>query len=228
MSSLRVRETRRQERMDDPGCDQVMLERTYQQFDTVNRVVSGWRRLYVSALRPVLATRPRPTLLDVGCGGGDIPRRLAAWAARDGLRLEVTAVDPDPRAIAFARRHPGPVDYQQVSSTELADAGRRFDVVVSNHLLHHLDPASLASLLDDSERLARRLALHNDLRRSRAAHTAYGVVTRPFARSSFLHEDGLLSIRRSYRPAELAGVRPGWTVQRHGVSRLMLCWEPAR
>ena len=72
------------------------------------------------------------------------------------------------------------------------------------------------------ERLAGRLALHNDLRRSRLAHGAYGLVTRPLAGSSFLHDDGLLSIRRSYRPAELAGVRPGWSARALGPFRLLL------
>ena len=228
MTDLRYRDTSAVELMDDPECDRRLLERTYRQFDLVNRLVSGWRRLYVDTLRPVLAERPRPTLLDVGFGGGDIPRHLAAWAERDGLDLEVTAVDPDPRAAAYVRRAPaGPVRYRQATSGELVEEGRRFDVVVSNHVLHHLDPDGVQGLLHDSERLARRLALHNDLRRSCLAHAAYGVVTRPLARRSFVHTDGLISIRRAYRPAELAAVRPGWRVQARRPYRLLLRWEAA-
>lgn len=226
MSDLRVRDTHARELMDDPGCDRVRLERTYRQFDVVNRLVSGWRRLYVSTLRPVLARSARPTLLDVGFGGGDVPRHLAAWAARDGLGLQVTAIDPDPHALAYAGRLSGPVRFRQASSTELAQAGERFDVVVSNHLLHHLTPGDLQQLLADSELLTDQLALHNDLRRSRVAHTTFGLVTRPWARSSFLHTDGTISIRRSYRAVELAGVRAGWRVQPLHPYRLLLRWEP--
>lgn len=223
MSALARRETTAVELMDDPGCDLRLLERTYGQFAVVNLLVSGWRRLYVETLRPVLARSARPSLLDVGFGGGDIPRQLAGWAHRDGLDLAVTAVDPDPRAAAYVGRAPaGAVEFRQASSTDLVAEGRTFDVVVSNHLLHHLDPTALQRLLADSEQLARRLALHNDLRRSALAHGAYALATRPLAGSSFLHADGLLSIRRSYRRHELVGVRPGWSVRAVPPFRLLL------
>jgi len=223
VTGLGRRETAAVELMDDPGCDLRLLERTYGQFAVVNRLVSGWRRLYVETLRPALRTTPRPTLLDVGFGGGDIPRRLVGWARRDGIDLAVTAIDPDPRAAAYVGRAPsGPVEFRQATSTDLVAEGRTFDVVVSNHLLHHLEPAALQRLLADTERLAGRLAVHNDLRRSALAHHAYAVVTRPLARSSFLHADGLLSIRRSYRPHELVDLRPGWTVRAAPPFRLLL------
>ncbi len=223
MIGLVQRETTALELMDDPDCDLRLLERTYGQFAVVNRLVSGWRRIYVETLRPVLAATPRPTLLDVGFGGGDIPRQLARWAQRDGLDLAVTAIDPDPRAAAYVARVPsGSVEFRRATSADLVAEGRTFDVVVSNHLLHHLDPDALHRLLADSERLAGRLALHNDLRRSVVAHRAYAVATRPLAGSSFLHADGLLSIRRSYRPPELDGVRPRWTVRAAPPFRLLL------
>jgi 2-polyprenyl-3-methyl-5-hydroxy-6-metoxy-1,4-benzoquinol methylase len=223
MTDLARRETSALELMDDPGCDLRLLERTYDQFGLVNRLVSGWRRLYVETLRPVLANVSGPSLLDVGFGAGDIPRRLSGWARRDGLDLAVTAIDPDPRAVAYVRRTPADgVEFRRATSADLVAEGRTYDVVVSNHLLHHLDPPALQRLLADSERLAGRLALHNDLRRSALAHHAYAVATRPLAGSSFLHADGLLSIRRSYRADELAGVRPGWTVRPAPPFRLLL------
>jgi 2-polyprenyl-3-methyl-5-hydroxy-6-metoxy-1,4-benzoquinol methylase len=228
VTSLAVRDTRVVELMDDPACDLRLLERTYGQFVVVNRLVAGWRRLWVRRLRPLLADRPRPTLLDLGSGGGDVARALAGWARRDGIALEVTAADPDPRAVAYASRRPAVpgVALRAASSGELVAEGRTFDVVVSNHVLHHLDDAALDAVLADSERLAARLVLHNDLRRSRLAHTAYGVVTLPLARTSFVRTDGLRSIRRSHLPRELDGVRPGWRAEAYAPFRLLLVHEP--
>jgi 2-polyprenyl-3-methyl-5-hydroxy-6-metoxy-1,4-benzoquinol methylase len=160
-------------------------------------------------------------LLDLGSGGGDIARSLAGWARRDGLALEVTAADPDERAYAFASAvpHPG-VELRRAWASELADAGERFDLVVSNHVLHHLD--DVRGFLAESARLAPR-ALHSDLRRSTLAFALYSAVTWPTARRSFLFTDGRLSIRRSYTPDELQALAPeGWRAESARPFRVLL------
>lgn len=211
--------------MDDPDCDLDRLERTYAQFRLVNTVISRWRRIYRQQIRPLLPRDRAATLLDLGSGGGDIARALARWAARDGLALEVTAADPDPRAYAFASAlAPVPrVEFRLTSSADLVAAGERFDMVVSNHLLHHLDEPSLAAVLADSAQLAYRLVVHSDLERSRVAYLAFGVASRALGRRSFIREDGLLSLRRSYRAAELAAAaQEPWRVERQFPARLLL------
>lgn len=204
------------EMMDRPDCDPVRLDRTYRQFGLVNRLFSGWRLLYVRELRPLLSPDHPITVLDIGCGGGDIARLLAGWSARDNLRVEITGIDPDGRACDHAsRRKTQSVNFRQAASADLVREGRSYDVVISNHVLHHLQPAELAAFLADSQNLATRLSLHNDLRRSVAAYGLFSLAALPF-RGSFIRPDGLVSIRRSYTPAELrAAAPPGWNVRPH-------------
>jgi 2-polyprenyl-3-methyl-5-hydroxy-6-metoxy-1,4-benzoquinol methylase len=223
-ASLDRRDTESREFMDAPDCDPDRLERTYRQFRTVNRLVSGWRRVYRQWIRPHLDPDRSTTLLDIGFGGGDIARALTRWAARDRLRLRTVAIDPDERALRHVRRLPAAgVRFEQASSAELVARGDRYDLVVSNHLLHHLEPDELAALLADSQVLARRLVVHNDLSRGRVGYGLYAMATVPFARGSFIHQDGLLSIRRSYRRPELqAVVPPGWQVTSMFPQRLLL------
>lgn len=203
------------EKMDSLDCDPDRLERTYRQFGLVNGALSGWRRLYRQEIRPLLSAESATTLLDVGSGGGDLAIRLSRWAAKDRVRLHVTGIDPDGRAHAFASgRPPVPgVDFRQAHTTGLLGEGLSFDVVISNHVLHHLQPAGLQQFLADSEALARTKVLHNDLRRSPAAYALFAVAALPF-RGSFIREDGLTSIRRSYTPQELDALAPpGWRVE---------------
>lgn len=203
------------ERMDDPDCDEAALHRTYAQFRLVNAAVAGWRATYRQQLRPMFRTRGTTTLLDVGSGGGDVARALAGWAASDGHRLEITAVDPDPRAHAWATSRPTTpgLTFRRAASGDLVAEGRRYDLVVSNHLLHHLDAAQLAELLADSQQLARVRVLHSDIARHRWAYALFSAATLPFFPGSFIREDGLISIRRSYTPEELRAVVPsGWRV----------------
>jgi len=216
VARLRHRDRETTERMDAPDCDLPALHRTYAQFRVVNALVAGWQLTYRQHVRPVLRRDRLNTLLDIGSGGGDVPRALARWAHRDGYRLQVTAVDPDPRAHAWSVRQPRVpgVSFRQALSSDLVAEGCSFDVVTSNHLLHHLDDAQLRALLADSQQLARNRAVHSDIARSRWAHLLFSAGTWAFFPGSFIREDGLVSIRRSYTAAELrAVVPPGWQVQ---------------
>lgn len=216
------------EEMDRADCDPVLLERTYRQFPLVNRFVSGWRGIYTSMIRPALPLEGKATILDIGCGGGDITINLARWAAKDGFDIRVLGIDPDARAHAFALRAADAsglgrsrIHFRRALSSELIAEEQVFDVVVSNHLLHHLSPTELAELLADSSKLSSSLAIHNDIRRSRTALFLFGAATLPLARTSLIRRDGLTSIRRSYLPEELTQLLPPrWKAQPAGLFRL--------
>ncbi|GAA4359894.1 class I SAM-dependent methyltransferase [Paeniglutamicibacter cryotolerans] len=222
------------EEMDRPDCDPRLLERTYTQFPLVNRFVSGWRGVYTSLIRPALPRDRRATLLDIGCGGGDITINLARWAAKDGFDIRVLGIDPDERAYRFATRAADKtglgrdrLSFRPAFSSELVAEGAKFDVVVSNHILHHLSPPQLAGLFSDTESLTGSLAIHSDIRRSRSALFWFGAATLPLAQSSFIRRDGLTSIRRSYTADELARLVPaGWQVQQGGLYRNLALFQP--
>ena len=213
------------ELMDDPDCDPDRLRATLERFTLVNRLVAAWGTVYRSYVRPALAAASGPVrLLDIGCGGGDVLRGLVARARADGFDVTAVGIDPDARSIAVARASravPG-IDYRLTDSGRLVESGERFDVALSSHVLHHLAPAELRAVLEDSARLATRLALHSDIARSRAAYAAYAVGITPLAPGTFLRTDGLRSIRRSWTPAELGELVPeGWRVERPAPFRLL-------
>lgn len=77
--------------------------------------------------------RARPvSALDVGCGTG----KVALSLARRGVG--VLGVDPDERMASIARRHGVPVEIS--SFEDWIDAGRHFDLIVSGHAWHWVDP----------------------------------------------------------------------------------------
>lgn len=227
MSWLLPARVQLRERMDDV-CEVEVLENTYTNFAYVNRAVARWRYLYRRYLRPVAASTRSLQLLDIGFGGGDVVRQLHAWAQADGLDLRIHAIDGDERALEYVHKHPTPpnITFEHATSREVLERGQTFDVVISNHLLHHLDETSLQALCEDSRRLSRQFVLHNDLERSAVAYAGFGLVTVPLFRRSFIREDGLTSIRRSFSQCELERLVPsGWQVKRLIPYRLLLTYH---
>jgi 2-polyprenyl-3-methyl-5-hydroxy-6-metoxy-1,4-benzoquinol methylase len=221
---LRRRAAHLRERMDDPACDPAQLRATYAHFGTVNRMVSGWATLYRRLLRPRMRAGRLYRLLDIGFGGGDIPRALLRWAERDGFRLHVTAIDPDARAASFARALPAVPNlaFEQADTGALRRRGAHFDFVVSNHLLHHLADTDVVGLCHDSAALG-TVVLHNDIARADLAYLGFALLTGPFFRESLITPDGLTSVRRAYTRTELRRVvPPGWRVTRPHPFRLLL------
>ncbi|MRX43612.1 methyltransferase [Agromyces kandeliae] len=232
LATLDHRDVDARELMDDPAADPEALERTFHRFGVVNRIVSRPAAVYEEWVRPRLATTHRARLLDIGVGGGDLPHRILQLAERDGLRLEVVAIDPDDRAVSAASRFATSGFRTRVATTaDLVAEGETFDVVWSNHVLHHLGAAELGALLADTERLVAPggIGVHGDIERSRGAYLGFWAATLPFAwnvlAGSFIRPDGLTSIRRSHTAPELARAIPrGWRVKRGFPSRLELVW----
>lgn len=83
-------------------------------------------------LEGLLRSRPAHAL-DVGCGTGKVAVGLIRRA------VDVIGVEPDPRMAEVARRHGVPVEVATFEGWD--DAGRQFDLIVSGHAWHWVDPA---------------------------------------------------------------------------------------
>lgn len=226
---LTKRDSRAVEFMDDPECDIDELRNTYRQFRVINALISRWGTIYRRHIRPFCTDPDRPySLLDIGFGGGDIPRKLALWARKDRIQLNITAIETDERAFEFVRDFdfPDSVHFRLASFAKLFREGQSFDFVISNHLLHHLEEEELSRILDKARQMSIRKVLFNDIERSDVGYALFNLLSRPVFRNSFITHDGLVSIRRSYTCRELSRIVPeSWNVKRIFPYRLLLSYH---
>lgn len=90
--------------------------------------------LLQSLLRPAAGAR----LLDVGCGTGWFSRRFA------GHGLQVTGIDTDPAALAYARSQGGAVTWVEASATALPFADNSFEYSMAVTSLCFIDAVQQA------------------------------------------------------------------------------------
>lgn len=93
-------------------------------------------------------------VLEIGCGTGNLT--LAAKRAHPSVDL--TGADPDPRALARARRKArglSGVRFEQAYAQQLPYPDGSFDRVLSSMMLHHLDADVKAAALAEAFRVLR-------------------------------------------------------------------------
>lgn len=181
---------------------------------TYAAVVADLARVNVvtMAARPTLSFLQRAMrggkslkLLDVGYGDGDMLRRIAHWAARRGIAVELVGIDLNPRSALAAAAHtpPGlPITYL---TGDYADhAGEDWDVVISSLVAHHMTEDQLIAFLRFMEAEARRGWFVNDLERHGFAHWGFPLLATLMRWHPIVKHDGTLSVARSYRPGEWA------------------------
>jgi 2-polyprenyl-3-methyl-5-hydroxy-6-metoxy-1,4-benzoquinol methylase len=224
--------------MDRPDCDPTRLTRTYRAFGVVNLLLGRWGALVRQHFVPLLEAHAASgssepfRILDVGAGGGDVLRRIRTLTQQAGVPIELVGVDPDPRAVVVAKAltpsHPTPIRWVNASAESLLAAGERFHLVISNHVLHHLLDPEIVPFLRTLEALALHRVVVTDIERSQLGYVAFGIASRLLFPGTLIHADGLLSIRRSFRAAELSPhLPPGWQVSTLRPYRLVLTFDPS-
>jgi ubiquinone/menaquinone biosynthesis C-methylase UbiE len=99
------------------------------------------------------AVRPGQRVLDIGCGTGS----LVVLIKRNHPDVEVVGVDPDPRALARARRKGQraalTLRLDQGFADELPYSAGAFDRVFSSFMFHHLADAEKVTTLREVRRV---------------------------------------------------------------------------
>ena len=228
--SKRASLTQYPERMDQP-CSYEDLRGCLRSIAQVNRLTQAYRPT-LHWLKDVSEATPRQSrpmhIVDVGCGFGDMLRRVHEWALKQGVAVRLTGIDLNADAVRAAQEATGPatITYLAGNAYDFVDP-EGIDVVISSLLTHHLEHAEIIRFLDWMETNARVGWFINDLHRQPVPYHLFRVLSRLMPWHRFVKHDGAVSILRSFREAEWremcrAAAIPtkGYVVQTHVPARL--------
>lgn len=144
------------------------------------------------------------TLVDVGCGYGDLLRAIRRWSRRRKLDLNLIGVDLNPETIRIAQAATDAadrIDFQAMNVFDLAST-TPIDFIVSSLVAHHLPDHEISEFLRLMERTARRGWAVCDLQRNRFLYHFIGLTSRLARFHPMITHDGQLSVARSLTRAE--------------------------
>jgi SAM-dependent methyltransferase len=140
-----------------------------------------------------------PTILDVGCGYGDLLRAIRQWSNKRNLKPTLLGVDLNPETIRVARDVTDQADQIDFRVMDVFDlpSGRTFDIIVSSLVAHHLSDEKLRDFLILLERLSNQGWLIYDLQRHRLLYEIIGAASRLAGLHPMVTKDGQISVMRS-------------------------------
>jgi trans-aconitate methyltransferase len=108
------------------------------------------------------------TLLDIGCGYGDLLRAIRAWAQKRGRTVRLIGVDLSPQVIEVARSVTSPVDDIEYHAADIFTftPPTPIDFVVTSLVTHHLPDDLIVRFLRWMETMAARGWMIYDLQRN--------------------------------------------------------------
>lgn len=192
---------RRDEQMDDPALDPAVYNQVLADLARVNSWTLAGRPTLLFLKR---AARGMPAfrLMDVGFGQGDMLRRIARWAKRRDIAVDLVGIDLNPGSAEAARTVTPPHMPIEYRTGDYAAQPTPFDFVVSSLVAHHMTDDQLRDFIRYMERMALRGWLINDLHRLRLPYQGFPLLARLLGVHRIVREDGQLSISRAFRPAE--------------------------
>lgn len=155
--------------LDEPNLDPDELAGVLRDLARFNGAMLGhlpvlfWLRRAIAAVPDGRSI----SLLDVGCGYGDLLRSIRRWARRRGIAIALRGVDVNPQTIRIARAATDERDRIDFAVADIFHfrATAPVDLIVSSLLAHHLADRAIIDFLRWMELTAKRGWLVCDLQR---------------------------------------------------------------
>lgn len=201
-----ARRSAESEWLDDADMDPAELELVLRDLARFNGAMLGHRSV-IAWLRRATKDAPndRPmTLVDVGCGYGDLLRAIRRWSRQRGLPLKLIGIDLSRETVRIARAATNDADQIEYRVEDVFEhqIDEPIDFVVSSLLTHHLSDAMIVKFLRWMEATARKGWLIYDLQRHAVPYFFIGLMGKLTSLHRTVIHDGRISVARSLTRAE--------------------------
>lgn len=200
--------TDKEEIMDDFTMEGEVLREALDKIAKINQLLGG-NKLTLRGVKTLLnevVHNNEITIVDVGCGNGDMLRTLAIYGKKNNLNFKLIGVDANNftinHAIHLSSKYPN-ISFRCEDIFDKVFNELKYDIVLCTLTLHHFKDAEIEKIMAIFHANAKIGIVINDLHRSRVAYRLFQIVCAAFQLNDMSREDGLISILRGFKKEDL-------------------------
>lgn len=213
------------ELMDDLESSGEVIGQTLRELETINKWLGG-NHVTINGLDMLMqktkAEARNLTIVDLGCGGGDMLMLIADWARKRKQSIQLIGIDANPNIVDFARSNTAAypeISYKAINIFSEEFSSLRYDIATSTLFTHHFKDEELTALFNTIKTQASVGMVINDLHRHWFAYHSIKLLTAAFSRSEMVRNDAAVSVLRSFHKKEIEEI-----LRKSNISHYSIQW----
>lgn len=209
--------------MDDLNCSGEVVDQTLRELEVINTWLGG-NQVTINGIAKLfkhIRSSKEITIIDVGCGGGDMLRLIDRWARKKNKKVKLIGIDANPNIIAFAKENLKDLPHIELKAIDIFSEefqSLKCDIVIGTLFFHHFSQQQLGLFFTKLKKQVCVGVVINDIHRHTLAYHSIKMLTSLFSKSAMVKFDAPLSVLRAFTKSELkeillnAGITP-YTIQ---------------
>lgn len=199
-----------EEIMDDLNYNGPILHDALDKLAKINQWLGG-NKVTINGLKRALNNLDKNktiTIIDLGCGGGDILRDVSRFGKQNGYNFQLIGIDANVNTVKYAQSLSVKFENIQFKAIDIFSEEfeqLQYDMVLTTLFLHHFKENDLVTFLKPVLKKAKLGIIVNDLHRHRLAYYLFKLL-RITIKNKTIVEDGLTSVLRGFKREELEDI----------------------
>ena len=199
--------SKQNEIMDDLDMSGEVLIKTLNQLASINKWLGG-NKITLNGVKVLLKNHDHTqviSIVDLGCGNGDMLRKVAGFGRKNGIKFKLVGLDANQTTIDYAIELS--VDFPEITYRKedvLAPEfkNQTYDIALCTLFLHHFEDETALDLMQTLTKNAAIGVIVNDLHRHKLAYYLFCLLS-PIINNHMVQTDGLISILRGFKRTDL-------------------------
>lgn len=211
--------------MDDFLLEGDELQDALDKIAKINQLLGG-NKLTLEGVKSLLQNSDKKeliTIVDIGCGNGDMLRYVADFGIKNGYNFNLIGIDANAFTINHAEnlsKNYSNITYNCLDIFTKQFNELKYDIILCTLTLHHFKDNEVKKLVSQFYTNSKIGIVINDLERNIVSYRLFQALCFVFNLNRMSREDGLISILRGFKKQELINFS-----QELGLKKYTLNWK---